>query len=129
MHNEKEMIKLMLEKGADGYLLKSSGADELAVALQRVMDGQKHFSSEVTMALLQPDKESEDHELLKDLTERELEVLKWIPEGLSNKEIGERLFISHRTVDTHRTNLMRKLEVNNVAGLIRIAFKCGLVED
>ena len=64
----------------------------------------------------------------KDLTEREVEILKLVAEGYSNKEIGERLFISHRTVDTHRTNLMKKMDVHNVAGLIRIALKSGLVD-
>jgi two-component system response regulator NreC len=67
-------------------------------------------------------------EEVKDLTEREVEILKLVAEGYSNKEIGERLFISHRTVDTHRTNLMKKMDVHNVAGLIRIALKSGLVD-
>ena len=67
-------------------------------------------------------------EEVKDLTEREVEILKLVAEGYSNKEIGERLFISHRTVDTHCTNLMKKMDVHNVAGLIRIALKSGLVD-
>jgi len=67
-------------------------------------------------------------EEVKDLTEREVEILKLVAEGYSNKEIGERLFISHRTVETHRTNLMKKMDVHNVAGLIRIALKSGLVD-
>lgn len=62
------------------------------------------------------------------LTRREEEVLKLVAEGLTNKEIGEYLFISHRTVDTHRTNLMRKLNINNAAGLIRFAFKSGIIQ-
>ncbi len=62
-----------------------------------------------------------------DLTSREIEILKLIAEGFSNKEIGEQLFISHRTVDTHRTNLMNKLEVNNIAGLIRYAISNGFI--
>ena len=63
-----------------------------------------------------------------DLTTREIEILKHIAQGYSNKEIGDLLFISHRTVDTHRTNLMKKLEVHNIAGLIRYALRSGLVE-
>ena len=63
-----------------------------------------------------------------DLTDREIEILKWIAQGYSNKEIGEKLFISHRTVDTHRTNLMKKLEVHNIAGLIRYALRAGYVD-
>ncbi len=56
-----------------------------------------------------------------------MEVLKLIAEGMSNKEVGDRLFISHRTVDTHRTNLMQKLDCHNIAGLVRIAIQEGLV--
>ncbi|MBK7384114.1 MAG: response regulator transcription factor [Flavobacteriales bacterium] len=66
-------------------------------------------------------------EVLKDLSEREVEVLSALAEGLGNKEIGKKLFISPRTVDTHRTNLMKKLDTHNVAGLVRIAIKAGLV--
>ena len=65
---------------------------------------------------------------LEELTEREIEILRQIAEGLSNKEIGEKLFISHRTVDTHRTNLMRKLNVHNIAGLIKFALKNGILK-
>jgi two-component system response regulator NreC len=65
---------------------------------------------------------------LKDLSEREIEVLGALAEGMSNKEIGERLFISPRTVDTHRSNLMKKLDVHHVAGLVRMAIKAGLVD-
>ena len=65
--------------------------------------------------------------MLKDLSEREVEVLTALAEGLGNKEIGERLFISPRTVDTHRTNVMRKLGIHNVAGLVRVAIKAALV--
>jgi len=61
------------------------------------------------------------------LTDREEEILKLIAEGFSNKEIGNKLFISHRTVDTHRTNLMKKLNANNIAGLISYAIKNGMV--
>ena len=128
MHDEKAIIKRLMEIGADGYLLKNCGQDELLLAIQNVFSGKKHFSSEVTMSLLQPDEPEQQAENLADLTEREIEILKLIAEGLSNKEIGEELFISHRTVDTHRTNLMKKLEVHNIAGLIRFAIKSGLVE-
>lgn len=128
MHDEKSMIQMLIDIGADGYLLKNSDQDELALAIKNVHGGKKHFSSEVTMSLLQPDAPGVQKENLKDLTEREIEILTQIAEGLSNKEIGEKLFISHRTVDTHRTNLMKKLEVHNIAGLIRFAIKNGLVE-
>lgn len=128
MHDEKSLIRMLMDLGADGYLLKNSDQAELSLAIRNVHEGKKHFSSEVTMSLLQPDEPETQQENLKGLTEREIEILKHIAEGLSNKEIGDKLFISHRTVDTHRTNLMKKLEVHNIAGLIRFAIKNGLVE-
>lgn len=63
-----------------------------------------------------------------DLTEREREIIQLIANGFSNKEIGEKLFISHKTVDVHRTNIMKKLQVNNVASLVKISFEAGLIE-
>jgi DNA-binding NarL/FixJ family response regulator len=111
----------------DGYLLKNSGKEELINAIKSVMSGNKYFDSGVTLSLLNnkntDSKIKENH----DLTEREIEILKLIADGFTNKEIGEKLFISHRTVDTHRTNMMRKLEVNNIARLIGFAIKNGLI--
>ncbi|MBK7945705.1 MAG: response regulator transcription factor [Flavobacteriales bacterium] len=75
----------------------------------------------------QKEEDRSSSQLLKDLSEREVEVLAALAEGLGNKEIGERLHISPRTVDTHRTNLMRKLDTHHIAGLVRIAIKAGLV--
>ena len=129
MHGEKAMIKKMMEIGADGYLLKNSTQEELFSAINKVANGGKFFSEEVTMSLLKDAEKSSNGSsvALAELSEREIEILRWIAEGLSNKQIGEKLFISHRTVDTHRTNIMKKLEVNNIAGLIRIALKNNLV--
>jgi two-component system response regulator NreC len=132
MHQEKELIKKLVEKGADGYLLKNSNKDEVLLAIQTVLEGKPYFSQDVTLSLLKKSLESTKHSFsgseLEALTDREIEILKQVAEGLTNKEIGDKLFISHRTVDTHRTNLMKKLEINNVAGLIRFAFKNGLAK-
>lgn len=134
MHNEASLIKKVMEIGADGYLLKNSDREEFHNALCSVSKGKSYFSAEVTQQLLNPEQKrnstfeiDEDTVQLSKLTEREIDVLKQIAEGLSNKEIGDKLFISHRTVDTHRTNLMKKLEVHNIAGLIKFAIKNGLV--
>lgn len=124
MHEERGMIKLLLDAGADGYLLKNSSKQELLQALEGVMNGGQYLSPEVHTVLL---KKTEGDKIIASLTDRELEIIRLIAEGLSNKEIGERLFISHRTVDTHRTNLMQKLEIHNVAGLVRWAIQRGLV--
>ena len=128
MHNEKGIIRKALDLGASGFLLKTTDKDELMNAIRKVHKGGQAFSADVTMTLLSPSKDQtkkagNDIEL----TERESEILSLIAQGKSNKEIGEQLFISRRTVDTHRTNMMKKLEVHNLAGLIRIAFERGLV--
>jgi len=132
MHNEKGVIQTLMDAGADGYILKNSSREELEKGIRAICRGETFFSTDVTMSLLNQSTEitanNEIPEEVKDLTEREVEILKLVAEGYSNKEIGERLFISHRTVDTHRTNLMKKMDVHNVAGLIRIALKSGLVD-
>ena len=134
MHNEVSLIKKVMEIGADGYLLKNADREEFYNALCTVTKGRSYFSAEVTQRLLNPTEDNnsgfsgeQDTVQLSKLTEREIDVLKQIAEGLSNKEIGDKLFISHRTVDTHRTNLMKKLELHNIAGLIKFAIKNGLV--
>jgi len=124
MHNEAGMIKSLIDLGANGYLLKSCSQDELLGAIRKVASGQSYFSTDVTLALLKPANPEQKNEML---TERETEILKLIAAGFSNKEIGDQLFISHRTVDTHRTNLMKKLDVSNIAGLISYAIKNGIV--
>jgi DNA-binding NarL/FixJ family response regulator len=126
MHDEKGMIQVLLEAGADGYLLKTSNKSELMDAIHRVAVGEQHLSESVQRVLIREDIQPENGPLAL-LTEREVEILRLIAEGLSNKEIGDRLFISHRTVDTHRTNLMQKLDLHNIAGLVRLAIECGLV--
>lgn len=133
MHHEKQLIKKLIELGADGYLLKNSQQTEVMEAIEKVLRNQSYFSQDVTLSLL--DKSSGKHpvsnstsHVLAELTEREIEILKLVAQGLTNKEIGDQLNISHRTVDTHRTNLMKKLEATNVAGLIRFAFRNGLIQ-
>lgn len=131
MHNDKATIQSAIEASSDGYILKNSSSEELRKGIDTIMGGGKYFSPDVTISLINDSSELKNlnqSSELKDLTEREIEVLKLVAEGLSNKEIGEKLFISHRTVDSHRTNLMGKLDVHNVAGLIRIAIRCGLVD-
>ena len=124
-HGEKGMVKKVLECGSDGYLLKNIDQDELGMAIKKVFGGQNYFSSEVTMSLAGKTIEKSTSGIDVELTDREVEILKLIAEGFSSKEIGEQLFISPRTVDTHRTNLMNKLDLHNIAGLIRFALNQG----
>lgn len=127
MHDENAMIRTMLDIGADGYLLKTSGKNEITRAIRDVMDGKKYYSEDVNSKLLEQGTSDEKSIFIEDLTEREIQIIKLIAEGFSNKEIGEKLFISHRTVDTHRTNLMNKLDLHNVAGIVRFAITRGLI--
>lgn len=129
MHEEAGMIRNLMALGANGYLLKSSSQEELLGAIHSVAKGLPYFSQGVTLSLLntQPGKATVPNLQAEALTDRENEILKLISDGFSNKEIGAKLFISHRTVDTHRTNLMKKLNVSNIAGLISYAIKKGLV--
>lgn len=129
MHHEAGMIKSLIDLGAMGYLLKSSPQEELAAAIRKVATGQQYFSTQVTLSLLNKPQNSNNAESESAglLTERETEIIKLIAEGFSNREIGAKLFISHRTVDTHRTNLMKKIQVENIAGLISYAIKNGIV--
>lgn len=132
MHNEKQLIKKLIDQGADGYLLKNSSQIEVMDAIEKVLNNQIYLSQDVTLSLLDKSQNKSSHDsdvtTIAQLTEREIEILKLVAQGMKNKEVGDSLNISHRTVDTHRTNLMKKLDVTNVAGLIRFAFKNGLIQ-
>jgi DNA-binding NarL/FixJ family response regulator len=121
-----------LEKGATGYILKNTGKDEVLTAIRSVAKGDSYFSKEVSSILVEQlnkprtlKKRSEGIPL----TARELEVLQLIAQEFSNPEIAEKLFISIRTVDTHRRNLLEKLGLKNTAGLVKYAIMNGLVQE
>ncbi|MGZ3943281.1 MAG: response regulator transcription factor, partial [Bacteroidia bacterium] len=118
-----------LEAGIDGYLLKNTGTDELVTALTKLAGGHNFFSDEVTaeiMKYMSQPKVNENKEVIT-LTAREVEIVRLIAEELSNAQIGEKLFISERTVETHRKNIFRKTNTKSVAGLIKYAISNKLV--
>lgn len=120
MHDEVAMIREILAAGVDGYVLKKYAQQELVNAIETVSKGRQYYSSEVNKALLGallPQEMAENQ-----ITERELEVLKLLAQELTSKQIANRLFISERTVETHRKNLMRKTGANNAIGLMRYAY-------
>lgn len=122
--NQSTYINKMMAYGADGYLLKNVGKSELSEAIRNVVGGQKVLSEEVAKIV----KISKERlEALPILTKRETEVLKLVAEGLTNQQIGEKLFISIDTVDSHRKNLHTKLGVNNTALLVRFALENGMI--
>lgn len=129
MHDEKVLIQMMMDIGANGYLIKNSPKAELIKALENIANNKSYYSEEVTGVLLKPEEPEKKSGILAELTEREIEIIRLVSEGLSNKQIGEKLFISHRTVDTHRTNLMYKIDVHNVAGIVKFAIAHGIVSE
>jgi len=121
-----------LEKGAIGFLLKNTGKDEVLTAIRSVSKGDSYFSREVSAILieqLQKPGYSRKKNTEIPISPREVEVLKLIAQEFSNAEIAEKLYISIRTVDTHRRNLLEKLGVKNTAGLVKFAIQKGLVDE
>ncbi len=121
-------INRMLDVGISGYVLKNVGNQELIEAIHKVAQGRMHFSDDVTEEMVKnkhakPDKH---HELAK-LTERELEILRLIVQELNNAEIADKLFISERTVETHRKNMIRKFNTKTIVGLIKYAMDEKLI--
>jgi DNA-binding NarL/FixJ family response regulator len=122
MHEEPEYVIKAVKAGASGYLLKNLEYEELEKAILMVADGGKYFNEYISKILLENLYTTTEDEALSDkLTEREVEVLTEIVNGLTTRQIAQKLFISHRTVETHRVNLMKKLSVHNIAELVRVA--------
>jgi DNA-binding NarL/FixJ family response regulator len=129
MHSDRQFVKGVLEAGADGYLLKNCTYRQLIDAVQSVVSGKKYLSDDITEMVikgyLDPD---EDPESKNDLSEREIEVLKLYAEGKSTREISERLFISVKTVGTHKQHIFEKLGIKSNADMIKYAIKEGLIQ-
>lgn len=131
MYSSRDYIEKLLRVGADGYILKNTGKEELQKAIETVHNGESYFSAEVTeriMEGLQKKKSAERNSFMVELTEREIDVLKLIVQELTTSEIAEKLFISTHTVETHRKNLISKLNVRNIAGLVKYAIQNGLAD-
>jgi DNA-binding NarL/FixJ family response regulator len=132
MHGEQDHIIRMLEAGSSGYLLKNSGSEELLAAIRAIAKGDSYFSNSVSATLLKAITSSKTKKTSvakadTPLSDREIEILKLIAQEFSNGEIAEKLFISIRTVDTHRRNILEKLQLKNTAGLVRYAIEKALI--
>lgn len=130
MHDDDELFFEAIRAGASGYVLKGSRPSELFNAITAVHKGDIYLSPPMTRKLvnrLLNFGDSEESEKLMLLTDREKEVMYLLAKGLTNREIGEQLTISPSTVQTHRTHIMQKLELNNRAELIRYAMRHNLI--
>jgi|JI10StandDraft_1071094.scaffolds.fasta_scaffold258881_2 DNA-binding NarL/FixJ family response regulator len=129
MHAGREYVARTLEEGASGYLLKDSAVQDLAAAMSTVSNGGRYFSPAIQAQMaeiLQGGREESTD--VSSLTEREREVLSMLARGLTTKEIATSLGIGTRTVETHRANLMRKLNLRSVAMLTQLAIREGMVD-
>lgn len=132
VHNEVEYIKEMVRTGASGYLMKTCSKESLRDAIYKVFEGERAFDAEVLAMLesgLHEDirKEANEEKLLSKLTKREKEILLMLANGYENSEISDKLSISVRTVETHRFNLMKKLQVNSFNKLIKFVVDNKLI--
>lgn len=130
MHDDEGHIMDLVDAGADGYLLKNAGDKELLEAIRSVAGGRMYFSEEVANkieAVVLKRQKHKQEPASPQLTPREVEILKLIADEYNNSRIAEALFISERTVETHRKNMMRKTGNNNVIGLIRYGREKGLL--
>ncbi len=124
IHLSKEYLNKVLAAGAHGYMLKNSSKQEILENIQKVMKGERVFSKAVSELMAKSFMDTHDSGNIGNLlTKREKEILRYITDGQTNQAIGEQLFISPRTVETHRANLMQKLQVKNTAALVRKALR------
>lgn len=132
IHNAEEYVKQALKAGVEGYVLKHSSGSELLFAMNSVLNGNSYLSREISQHVvngyLSEDKSKLDSSNLSLITYREREILKLVAEAKSNKDIARHLYISVKTVEKHRSNLMKKLDMHNSAALTIFAMKIGLIE-
>lgn len=131
MHDSKEYVNRMVAAGVQGYVLKDSSPSELTAAIEAVHRGDTYFSKKISEVVLRDyvkNVRAKTRRGSAQLSQRESEVLALIAEGLSNKEIAKKLFVSVRTVETHRERIIRKLDIHTVAGLTRFAITNGIIK-
>lgn len=131
VHNTEEYILMTLQSGADGYVLKDATHDELLMAISHVLKGKRYLSPSVSdkviIGYLEGKKSIKTKSSWESLTQREREVLKLIAEGYKNKDVADYLCISLKTVEKHRANLMKKLDLHNTSALTLFAMEKGLI--
>jgi len=131
-YDKEKEVRKMLELGALGYVLKDDAPDELFAAIKSVAEGKQYLSRNVSSKLLNnllfKSENKYDIGQSEVISDREIEILKYICDGFTNKEIGEKLNISDRTVDSHRRNLLQKTGCKNSAELVKYAFTNNLIK-
>ncbi len=130
MHNDEEYVAQSLRAGARGYLVKEAATRELEHAIQVLARGEVYFSNSISVdAVERLMADDSSGSALAQLTSRQREILQLIAEGCRTREIAERLSLSIKTVETHRTHLMERLGIWDVPGLVKFAIKAGLIQS
>ncbi|PRY86258.1 response regulator [Mongoliibacter ruber] len=124
MHDETHLVKEILREGVEGYVLKNDSHIELKLAIEYVREGKIYLSNNINRIIINSLNFPDEDRLL---TDREREILKLIAKEYSNKDIAEQLFISERTVETHRKNIFRKTKTGTLVGLIKFAYANNLI--
>ncbi|MEY2596441.1 MAG: hypothetical protein RI965_1713 [Bacteroidota bacterium] len=119
MHNQPSFAKKMIRNGATGYVTKNSTKNEMYDAIRSVMKGEKYICAEIQKNITHQLLLDEEDNKLSKLTEREIEIIKLIKDGYTNKEIAKTLFLSPRTVETHRARILKKLDIKNSLSLVK----------
>lgn len=133
MFNQESYVTEILKNGAKGYILKNTGREELMLAIKTVVGGDTFFSKDVTQTIMrglmnERKGGTKSNGFIPKITRREKEVLRLIVQEFTTQEIGEKLFISLKTVESHRSSLLAKVNARNTAGLVRIAIENKLME-
>jgi DNA-binding NarL/FixJ family response regulator len=133
IHFDENYIFKTLDAGANAYLVKETASEDLFDAIEAVMSGESYFSPRIPPKVIKSYrkmvKSGKKVDEFSRLTNREREILQLIAEGYTSKQIGEMLFISDKTVENHRANIMGKLDIHDTAGLVRYAIRIGLVDS
>ena len=128
MHDEPEFVFAMLDAGADGYVLKETTAKELASAIRAVLDGESVLYPSIARQVLNEAVRGRRQDRIDNpLTPREIEILRLVARGLTNREIAEALVVSVKTVETHRAHIMEKLDLHDRVDLVKYALRAGLI--
>ena len=122
-------VRAALKAGAKGFLPKPAALDELEFAISAIVDGKTYLSPSITDSLMtnKGEVKSPHTDPLAVLTKREVEIMRHLADGMPNREIGKMLHISTRTVDTHRSNILKKLNLRTNAELVKLAIQCGVI--
>ncbi|GHB72208.1 DNA-binding response regulator [Psychrosphaera saromensis] len=129
-YNNEPYVIRALKAGADGYMLKDAAVDELQDGLKNIIDGNMYISPDIDQNIIAKINSNDDVavDALDILTSRQRNILQLIAEGHSTKDIAEKLFLSVKTIEAHRANIMDRLSIRDVAGLVRFSIRVGLIE-